>query len=63
MGGKLGNDLYSSNFTKSVISYEMIFIFEPWLRFKLDPESKLYKNWNECASMSTERASFSHLVI
>jgi hypothetical protein len=45
------------------MSFEMIFVFEPWLRVKLDPENKLYKTWNTCASMATERASFSHLVL
>lgn len=41
----------------------MIFVFEPWLRVDLDPENKLYNNWNTCQSMSVERACFSHLVI
>ena len=63
MGGKIGKYLSTCVFTKSVLSYEMIYVFEPWLRDDLDPENKLYNNWNTCQSMSVERACFSHLVI
>jgi hypothetical protein len=32
MGGKVGKTQRTCAFTKSVLSYEMIFVFEPWER-------------------------------
>ena len=63
IGGKIGKNLSTCVFTKSVLSFEMIFVFEPWERLRIDPESKLYNSWTSCAPMSVERACFSQIVI
>ena len=63
MGGKIGINLGTCVFTKSVLSYEMLLIFEPWIKLRPDQDKKEFSSWKSCESMSVERACFSHIVI
>lgn len=38
IGGKVGINLSTCVYTKSVLSFEMIFVFEPWERLRIDPK-------------------------
>lgn len=40
IGGKVGLDQASSGYTDSVIGYDCRYLFDPYLRYKFDPENK-----------------------
>ena len=57
IGGKVGTNFGSCNFSDTVIGYNMQSIFEPW--------TKVVENsgWSTKAKMNSPRANFAHLVL
>ena len=40
MGGKIGKHLSTCAYTDSVLAFDMIFVFQPWLESKVDGGSQ-----------------------
>ena len=45
VGGKVGTDQVTCGYTDSVISYDMKYVFDPYLKKKDDPENKFETTW------------------
>ena len=58
LGGKVGLDQASSGYTDSVIGYDCRFLFDPYLRYKFDPDNKIKIQWESLANMHCQRANF-----
>lgn len=58
IGGKVGNTLSACGYTNSVIGYEMNFVFQPWLKAKVDPKTTSQVGWKSLDSMKFNRANF-----
>ena len=58
IGGKVGLDQASSGYTDSVIGYDCRFLFNPYMRYKQDPENKVKIQWESLANMANQRANF-----
>jgi N-acetylneuraminic acid mutarotase len=58
LGGKVGIDQSSSGYTDSVIGYDCRFLFNPYIRYKFDPENKIKMKWESLSNMNNQRANF-----
>ena len=58
IGGKVGLDQSSSGYTDSVIGYDCRFLFNPYLRYKQDPDNKMDIKWESLNNMQNQRANF-----
>lgn len=63
IGGKVGVDQITSGFTDSVISYDMKYVFDPYLKKKIDPEDKIDVVWETNKNMNNARANFALAVL
>jgi|TARA_B110001450_G_C17623907_1_gene482352 hypothetical protein len=63
IGGKVGVDQITSGYTDSVISYDMKYVFDPYLKKKDDPDNKIDVIWETNKNMSNARANFALIVL
>ena len=63
VGGKVGTDQVTCGYTDSVISYDMKYVFDPYLKKKDDPENKFETTWETNKNMNNARANFALIVL
>lgn len=61
MGGKIGKHLSTCAYTDSVLAFDMMFVFQPWLEQKVEGGSRT--TWQTCKQMKSRRANFCHIVL
>lgn len=63
MGGKVGVQLGTCAYTDSVLAYDMLFVFQPWLETKMEGAKSKPQTWQTCKQMHSRRANFCHILI